>query len=537
MAARTLQQGIDAIRQGHLGEGSRYLRIALQDQNLPPNLKAIAFMWLAQTTQDHDEQVQYYQQAVQADPNNTAAQQGLSTLLAPQPPTPPNHTPSPNTNNEPPRQPTDTGPLPRQTGYQSNPNREQQRGTPNYRSNDGSNQQPNPPPNQGQQVNYNPYTQQAPQQPQPRDPNNFGRGNNQPPVQSNADPFGPPNSNQPYDPNNFSASTAQDGRRPDQRGYGRQASNNPAQSAPNDGFEAFGASPPPNNSNDPFPQFDPRRTTSDFVPANAGGGGNQDQPIILREIQRSVGIVGGPNGQGTGFFVTSNGIIATTRYIIGGEEQVEVQLLDGRPLVGHVVRSFPELDLAFVQTNVQLERLMTPTRNPSIPDNTPLIAIAHPNKGLRSSKRATRQVTAPHWFPTLINHLQDSGGNPIFTEGQEHVLVGMLTKNLARSNGYMYGLHIMKIREMLQVYGRELQERGQSSYCFKCGAISHAPQFGGFYCERCGSTLSYAMNITRYPQPNLVGLYGENDNRPCPNCDSTVGFHKGLCLRCGYKMR
>ena len=265
---------------------------------------------------------------------------------------------------------------------------------------------------------------------------------------------------------------------------------------------------------------------------------SQNPTIHLRDVQRTVGILGGANGNGTGFFVTRDGLVATTRHIVGGERDMTVQLLDGRQLSGRVVHSFPNFDLSLVQVDVQLDHLLGISQAPTIPDDMPIVAVTHSGEGIRSAKRRSMNEIDQHWFPTLINHMKDAGGNPIFD--QQNMLVGMLTTNASRSNGYMYGLHIYKVYQCVDQHLQEkAQLQGQNSiYCRDCGIISRAPAFGGYYCERCGVTHSYAIgeNMHRSPQPNLTQLYNENTQRPCPNCTSQVGFYNRACMRCGHRL-
>jgi hypothetical protein len=280
----------------------------------------------------------------------------------------------------------------------------------------------------------------------------------------------------------------------------------------------------------------PVNPQQDFNYGNTTPHYGADPPIYLQQVQRTVGIVDVPNGRGTGFFVTRDGLIATTRYVVGGEQHLHIELMDKRVIRGQVVRSFPEFDLALILTNIHLDHLLTVVQTPNLPDNAQLIAVTHSGQGLRSTKRSTRHQTAPHWFPTLINHLLDAGGNPIFTGGQSQ-LVGMLSKNASRTSGYLYGLHITKIYQCVDQYMQEKQRiAGQSAYCPACGSLSSAPSFGGYYCEHCGNTLPFALDMTRYPKPQLTSVYGENIHRPCPKCNSQVGFYKGECLRCGYQL-
>src|SRR5262245_60485129 len=92
MPFRSMEQGIAAIQVGNLTEGARLLRIALKSDVLTGNLRAIACLWLAETSGDPDFKRTCYQDALTADPENQDARQRLAALLAanlpPSPPTP-----------------------------------------------------------------------------------------------------------------------------------------------------------------------------------------------------------------------------------------------------------------------------------------------------------------------------------------------------------------------------------------------------------------------------------------------------------------
>src|SRR5690606_7757903 len=107
-----------------------------------------------------------------------------------------------------------------------------------------------------------------------------------------------------------------------------------------------------------MPPVNPQQPNQPFIAqTNQAPQANQNATIRLENVQRTVGIQGGANGNGTGFFVTREGLIATTRHIVGGEREMVVQLLDGRQLHGRVVQSFPNFDLSLIQVDVQLEHL------------------------------------------------------------------------------------------------------------------------------------------------------------------------------------
>jgi hypothetical protein len=516
-STRNLEQGLQAVQRRQLDEAKRLLKFALKTDPLSPQERVTALVWLAECDNNPQFKVEQYEQALQIEPTNQDVinrlsywRTQLSTQLPQQGNTPSQGMQSFNPN----QQNFQQGYTPSQGNPPYNPNQQnfQQGYTPSQGNPAYNPNQQAYTPSQGMPP-YNPNQGYTPSQgTPPYNPNPYQQGTT--PVQ------GIP----PLDPNqqNF------------QQGYTPIP---PQQQQFQQGFTPTGGMPPINQQN-----FQQNFTTDSMRPIQQpnfqSNTGFSQPPLQLAQVQRSVGILDGPNGRGTGFFIARDGLIATTRYVVGGEERVTVELMGGQRIEGRVVRSFPDIDLAFVQANVQLAHLLTITQNPVLPDNIALIAVTHTGDALRTSKRATKSAFAQHWIPTVINHLLDAGGNPIFVDGQQNALVGMLTKNAGRANGYMFGLHVHKIYQMLEQYMQEKQRSiGKStSYCNSCGIQSHAPSYGGFFCENCGSTLSYAVDVRRYPQPNLSALYGENLQRPCPNCASQVGFYNGKCLRCGFAL-
>lgn len=246
---------------------------------------------------------------------------------------------------------------------------------------------------------------------------------------------------------------------------------------------------------------------------------------------RIAGIIGGPNGPGTAFFVAREGLLATTRYIVGGTEHVTVELENRRQLLGHVVRAFPDADLAIIHVEQQVNDLMPMSSLPQVPDNARLRAVSYNGRATSGKKRATKRILPAHWFPTDIAKLPDSGGDPVFDEN--HYLLGMLTKNIDRSSGCIYGLRIAVIYQLVEQYRQEMYTYRSAVYCPGCGNLSRAAAAGGYYCELCGSTMPQAQNITRLPQPQFVGFYVENSRITCTRCGAAVGFHDSMCLRCG----
>jgi len=376
MNYRSIELGINAIQAGNLEEGARLLRIAVKSSELTPQLRAVAYLWLAETQADPQHKRACYNEALVADPGNEDAQQRLTRLLAAQLP------PMPDT-------------LPEETPSEPVPVIRTQQVAP-----------PSPPP-------YNPQA---------------------------AAPY----------------------------------------------------------------------TT------NIG--------------EHIVGVYNGPNGPGSGFFVAPQaGLLATTRFVAGGMERLTIETQPGRQISGYVVRSYPDVDLAFIRVEYGPGTILPVTPLPRVPDNAPLLVAPYQRPIVNGTQRATKRTLAAHWVPTDFTAWADAGGAPLFDSN--YYLVGMATQNTARNSGHYFVLHIAAIRSRADAYLAEAQAENRA-YCPTCGAGSKAGVMGFFYCETCGGVMPTARHVQRFLVPQAEALY-ETSRIRCTRCGAQVGFHGGRCLRCG----
>ena len=259
------------------------------------------------------------------------------------------------------------------------------------------------------------------------------------------------------------------------------------------------------------------------------------QPFAQANVRSAPGeqivrVIGGPNGPGTAFFVSADGLLATTRYVTGGLERVTLELRSGRQVLGQVVRAWPDYDLTFIYTDERVAELLPITPFPRVPDEAPLIAVSAAGEQQRGKQRATKRAMETHWVPTEFVKLPDAGGDPLFDE--RNALVGMMTKNHSRASGYLYGIHISAIHRCVEQYHAEMTTGERRIYCPGCGVASRATGAGYFYCEVCGSVAPLARNVGRYPQGEP---FPEPNRIRCIHCEAQVGFYGGNCLRCGRK--
>lgn len=254
--------------------------------------------------------------------------------------------------------------------------------------------------------------------------------------------------------------------------------------------------------------------------------------LVHIEVTRTVGINGTQTG--TGFFISKDGYIATTRRLIRGLEKVTVDIAKQGSYEGRIIYANTSIDLALVKIDVAITQLAPFTMQSYVPENINLIAYPYEGRVLQGRCRSTKRNISGEWIPTTFTQLVDGGGNPIFNEQQQ--LVGMLTHISGRSSDHLFGIHIKKILDELQSYVTATTSRPDLTYCDTCGGLSRAKSVGGYYCERCGGILSYAQNVNRLPNSKLAYLYGEDMHRKCVSCQSQIGYHDGKCLRCGNIM-
>lgn len=266
-------------------------------------------------------------------------------------------------------------------------------------------------------------------------------------------------------------------------------------------------------------------TPQNSVPRQTGPLGQQTR------LFRTVGILDGPSGPGTGFFIKVDGLIATTRLVTGGKENLTIEIEPRNHIPGRVVRSFPEFDLSLIQVDMHVTTLLPFTLITVVPENMDLTTVAHNGKALKGRCRATKRDMKAHWFPTTFRQAPDMGGGPIFDD--RNFVVGMLTRNASRVSPDLFGLHISVIRNCADLYQQEIMTDPNRTYCPSCGFLSRAAAVGAFYCETCGSILPHARAVNRFPVPAANPVYNENIYRACRHCGARVGYYNGACLRCG----
>lgn len=285
--------------------------------------------------------------------------------------------------------------------------------------------------------------------------------------------------------------------------------------APNLGTRPFSASQVLNNSGaDIPPRVAPPMT-----------------PLPQAQFYSAVTVTDGPNGQATGFFITTDGLMVTSRHAVGTREIVTILLEPNRSANGRVVRSFPHLDLAFVAVELRLQTLMKFAGFVIIPENTSLQVVNAGGIVRQGRSQDARRKLQEGWFITSIRGAPDAGGSPI--KDDRGTVIGMLTSASSPATGELYGLSLGVIREKAEEYLEMVKIDQRYSYCPCCGNLARAEIFGAPYCENCGAVLPNMAHFSRSYSQTFDTLYHEREGVMCRNCGSRIGRWEGRCLRCG----
>jgi S1-C subfamily serine protease len=250
---------------------------------------------------------------------------------------------------------------------------------------------------------------------------------------------------------------------------------------------------------------------------------------LFEKLKGSVVGIRTSDGLGSGFFVQKEGLLITNRHVVGYERSVNVYLFDGRQLPGRVVRSFPEIDLAFVRVEG-----VAPYIPPSAPagmtrPGQAVLVIGHPmglantlTRGIISA--INREVMGNIYLQTDAAINPGNSGGPLFNDLGE--IIGVATMGLGNTQGLNFAIpwNIVQQRMEKVLFEESRVAKGQGIYCIVCGIFS----VGGNYCPNCGVSF---IDI----QPKN-GAQAPAAPTSCTNCGKSLNSGDMFCPGCGTRV-
>jgi serine protease Do len=186
---------------------------------------------------------------------------------------------------------------------------------------------------------------------------------------------------------------------------------------------------------------------------------------IMRRAMPAVVRLDGEHSQGSGFFLTDNGIIATNRHVADGEASFFVVTAAGARMLGKVVYSDPSLDLALVKVDGTGYTRLPLADLTSVRPGATVYAIGNPGGGLPES--VTRGIVSgvghveKHegtWIQTDAAINPGNSGGPLVDETGE--VVGIATfKRVGPDGTKLEGLNFaLSAQDLINVMNREIPE-------------------------------------------------------------------------------
>ena len=260
------------------------------------------------------------------------------------------------------------------------------------------------------------------------------------------------------------------------------------------------------------------------------------ESLFERVIDTVIGITDDGRIFGSGFFINNTGLVVTNRHVVGTAQKVKVRLCGGDEQIGELIRSYKDIDLAFLRVPTKTRKTAVISKQNKLKIGQRLFAIGHP-MGLENSitqgilSATQREISGTRYIQTDASINPGNSGGPLFNDRAE--VIGMNTMILSQSQGLGFAIPIDEIKHRYQDIKKEIAGAFAMEYCGICGKNSHDLH----YCEHCGVVLDETQAVgmrNRKAPTNLNVVPGIIE--PCSVCKSIVSFEETYCGFCGVAL-
>jgi len=233
-------------------------------------------------------------------------------------------------------------------------------------------------------------------------------------------------------------------------------------------------------------------------------------------------------GSGSGFFINDEGIIATNRHVVGTSSDVTVRLHDDREYSGKVIKSFNNIDLAFIKADVKNKKYVSFGNESDVKVGQSVFAIGNPQglhntltKGIVSA--VGRLVQKSSYIQTDAPINPGNSGGPLFNEHAE--VIGINTLVQRQSQGLGFAIPIEVLKDKHNEIKDNLTEILDGYYCRACGHSSS----DSAYCEKCGAAIKVEKAPTKISEKKKASEPLTN----CNSCKAEITPSDKYCPKCG----
>lgn len=230
------------------------------------------------------------------------------------------------------------------------------------------------------------------------------------------------------------------------------------------------------------------------------------------ELLRAVVVVQVDDAIGTGFYITSSGLLATSAHLVEQRESVLLRRHDRSRVRAKVVRVSTRYDLALLWD--ESDRVPPPlplADTPATSPGTSIVTIGHPDgleftlaRGIVSANRVVDEV---HYFQTDAPARPGTSGGPVL---DPRGMVAGITTFGHRRDGVSFAVAVRYLQQMLGEVVLPAAKAG-SQQCPSCGARNGAVRRS---CRRCGCSLAPDATLPAALDIELASLLDGLDPPP-----------------------
>ena len=193
-------------------------------------------------------------------------------------------------------------------------------------------------------------------------------------------------------------------------------------------------------------------------------------PVIVR--------VQGTRGWGTGFFITSTGLIATNKHVVEDESDLTAITSHNKRLLAGVVYTDPDKDIAIVKVDGSAFPHLALTNIAAVRKGETVIAIGNPDGGMRdtvtqgvvSAIGRKRALGSGTWIQTDAAINPGNSGGPLLDDRGNVIGINTLQAVRNRAGQEVQGLNFaLSAQDLIHVLER----------FYPAGAPRKTSQFGG----------------------------------------------------------
>jgi hypothetical protein len=180
---------------------------------------------------------------------------------------------------------------------------------------------------------------------------------------------------------------------------------------------------------------------------------------LVAKSKPAVVLLSRPDGQGSGFFVSDTGVIATNAHVARGEQTLVAILSTGQKLEAKVVYIDPEMDIALVKVEGSGFQHLTLTDMTNVRQGQTVVAIGNPGlgmpfsvtKGIVSAVGTSAAATHGTWIQTDAAINPGNSGGPLLNAYGE--VVGMNTWKIVDKSNQSLGFALSST-DLIALLGR-----------------------------------------------------------------------------------